>query len=265
MNTVVFATVIGVGIGLVVGALGAGGGILSVPVLVFVLGMAPHDATGASLVVVGLTAIVALRHPAQQGNVRWREGLTFGAIAIVGAALASRLSLFVPDRALMLSFGALLLIVAIVMARRAYTTRLEENAKERGPTLAGQPSEPEPQPSSRLALVCAASATGLLTGFFGVGGGFLAVPMLVIALGMPMRAASGTSLLVMIMTSAAALLARIGTPTHIDWPSVLIFAAGTVLGGMAGGPLSAKARPSSLTALFAVLLAGVGVLTLATA
>ena len=80
-----------------------------------------------------------------------------------------------------------------------------------------------------------------------------------------MRAASGTSLLVMIMTSAAALLARIGTPTHIDWPSVLIFAAGTVLGGMAGGPLSAKARPSSLTALFAVLLAGVGVLTLATA
>lgn len=264
MNAVVFAAVIGVGIGLVVGALGAGGGILSVPVLVFVLGMAPHDATGASLVVVGLTAIVALRHPAQQGNVRWREGVTFGAIAIVGAALASRLSLFVPERALMLSFGALLLIVAFVMARRAYTTRLEENAKERGATLAGQPSEPEPQPS-RLALVLAASATGLLTGFFGVGGGFLAVPMLVIALGMPMRAASGTSLLVMIMTSAAALLARIGTPTHIDWPSVLIFAAGTVLGGMAGGPLSAKARPSSLTALFAVLLAGVGVLTLATA
>ena len=264
MNAVVFAAVIGVGIGLVVGALGAGGGILSVPVLVFVLGMAPHDATGASLVVVGLTAIVALRHPAQQGNVRWREGVTFGAIAIVGAALASRLSLFVPERALMLSFGALLLIVAFVMARRAYTTRLEENAKERGATLAGQPSEPEPQPS-RLALVLAASATGLLTGFFGVGGGFLAVPMLVIALGMPMRAASGTSLPVMIMTSAAALLARIGTPTHIDWPSVLIFAAGTVLGGMAGGPLSAKARPSSLTALFAVLLAGVGVLTLATA
>ncbi|MGX6402882.1 sulfite exporter TauE/SafE family protein [Dermabacter hominis] len=264
MNAVVFAAVIGVGIGLVVGALGAGGGILSVPVLVFVLGMAPHDATGASLVVVGLTAIVALRHPAKQGNVRWREGLTFGAVAIVGAALASRLSLFVPERALMLSFGALLLIVAIVMARRAYTTRLEENAKERGPTLAGQPSEPEPHPS-RPALVLAASATGLLTGFFGVGGGFLAVPMLVIALGMPMRAASGTSLLVMIMTSAAALLARIGTPTHIDWPSVLIFAAGTVLGGMAGGPLSAKARPSSLTALFAVLLAGVGVLTLATA
>lgn len=264
MNAVVFAAVIGVGIGLVVGALGAGGGILSVPVLVFVLGMAPHDATGASLVVVGLTAIVALRHPAKQGNVRWREGLTFGAIAIVGAALASRLSLLVPERALMLSFGALLLIVAIVMARRAYMTRLEENAKERGPTLARQPSEPEPQPS-RLALVLAASATGLLTGFFGVGGGFLAVPMLVIALGLPMRAASGTSLLVMIMTSAAALLARIGTPTHIDWPSVLIFAAGTVLGGMAGGPLSAKARPSSLTALFAVLLAGVGVLTLATA
>ena len=264
MNAVVFAAVIGVGIGLVVGALGAGGGILSVPVLVFVLGMAPHDATGASLVVVGLTAIVALRHPAKQGNVRWREGLTFGAVAIVGAALASRLSLFVPEQALMLSFGALLLIVAIVMARRAYMTRLEENAKERGPTLAGQPSEPEPQPS-RLALVLAASSTGLLTGFFGVGGGFLAVPMLVIALGLPMRAASGTSLLVMIMTSAAALLARIGTPTHIDWPSVLIFAAGTVLGGMAGGPLSVKARPSSLTALFAVLLAGVGVLTLATA
>ncbi len=263
MNAVLLAAAIGVGIGLVVGALGAGGGILSVPVLVYVLGMAPHDATGASLVVVGLTAIVAIRHPAKHGYVRWKEGLIFGAIAIAGAALASRLSLLVPERALMLSFGALLLLVAAVMARRARLLRAEENAREKGSTLAGQPSEPE-GPPNRLALVLAASATGLLTGFFGVGGGFLAVPMLVIALGLPMRAASGTSLLVMIMTSAAALLARIGTPTHIDWPSVLIFAAGTVLGGAIGGPLSSRARPSTLTAIFAALLAGVGVLTLAT-
>mgnify|MGYP002713619322 FL=1 len=264
MNLVLSAAAIGVGIGLVVGALGAGGGILSVPVLVYVLGMAPHDATGASLVVVGLTAIVAIRHPAKRGNVRWKAGLSFGAIAIIGAALASRLSLLVPERALMLCFGVLLLVVAAVMARRAHMMRAEERAREEGPTLAGPPSEPKLQPS-RLALVLAASATGLLTGFFGVGGGFLAVPMLVIALGLPMRAAAGTSLLVMIMTSAAALLARIGTPTHFDWPSVLIFAGGTVLGGLAGGPLSARARASSLTALFAILLAGVGAMTLATA
>jgi uncharacterized membrane protein YfcA len=77
-----------------------------------------------------------------------------------------------------------------------------------------------------------------------------------------MRRAAGTSLLVMIVTSVAGLLARIGTPVEVDWAVTILFAAGSSLGGILGGPLSARARPSTLTWVFAGLLAAVAVVTL---
>src|SRR5690625_6462764 len=95
----------------------------------------------------------------------------------------------------------------------------------------------------------------------GVGVLFIVVLMLVIARGRAMRRASGTSLLVMIIATAASLFARIGTEVQIDWLVTLLFAAGSALGGMLGGPLSARARPSTLTILFAVLLAAVAAVT----
>lgn len=110
-------------------------------------------------------------------------------------------------------------------------------------------------------LILIATFTGLLTGFFGVGGGFIVVPMLVIALKLPMRRAAGTSLLVMIIASVAGLMGRIGTGIEIDWAVTLLFAAGSSIGGMLGGPLSARARPSTLTFAFTALL---GVVALAT-
>ena len=125
------------------------------------------------------------------------------------------------------------------------------------------PFAPAASPSPRLRyVIAAASLTGFLTGFFGVGGGFIVVPMLVIALGLAMRRASGTSLLVMIIATATSLLARLGTDVQVDWATTLVFAAGSAVGGVLGGPLSAKARPSTLTLLFAALLAGVAAVTL---
>ncbi|WP_262424930.1 TSUP family transporter [Brachybacterium sp. Z12] len=112
-------------------------------------------------------------------------------------------------------------------------------------------------------MVAAATLTGFLTGFFGVGGGFIVVPMLVIALGLAMRHASGTSLLVMVIATLTSLLARLGTDVQIDWTVTLIFAAGSAAGGLLGGPLSTKARPSTLTLLFSGLLGGVAAVTLA--
>lgn len=297
------AAAIGVGIGIVVGALGAGGGILSVPVLVYLLGFAPHNATAASLIIVLFTAVVALRHPIRHGNVAWREGLMFGAIAIAGSAVSSRASLLIPEHLLMTGFGSLLLAVSLVMFRRAAHTRREEVAHaeptptgegpERGepemtaatrnparpeqqspgaeqkPTpahpvhsLGAAPSPGRPQGRQLLTLIAAAAVTGALTGFFGVGGGFLAVPMLMIAAQLPMRRATGTSLIVMIMSSLSALAARIGTPTEIDFAAVALFALGSSIGGALGGPLSAKARPSTLTYCFAALLCVLGTFTL---
>ena len=301
MELVLLAIAVGVGVGIVVGALGAGGGILAVPVLVFLLGMPPHAATASSLVIVLITAVASLPQHARQRNVEWRAGLVFAAVSVLGAVIASRISALVPADALLTLFGIMLVLVAAAMLRRGLRTRRTEDAEaaalgtapladdaapiashddpvldQPGPDTVetadgiqhhhGEPElplSPAPPPSPRLGFViAAASLTGFLTGFFGVGGGFIVVPMLVIALGLAMRRASGTSLLVMIIATAASLLARVGTEVQIDWATTLIFAAGSAAGGIIGGPLSAKARPSTLTLLFAALLAGVAAVTL---
>lgn len=301
MELVLLAIGVGLGVGIVVGALGAGGGILAVPVLVFLLGMPPHAATASSLVIVLITALASLPHHARQRNVEWRAGLVFAGVSVVGAVLGSRLSALVPPDVLLTLFGVMLAVVAAAMLRRGLRTRRTEDAEaaalgtvpladgdapiashddpvldQPGPDTVetadglqhhhGEldlPFSPAAPPSPRLGyVIAAASLTGFLTGFFGVGGGFIVVPMLVIALGLAMRRASGTSLLVMIIATTVSLLARLGTDVQVDWATTLVFAAGSAVGGVLGGPLSAKARPSTLTLLFAALLAGVAAVTL---
>lgn len=301
MELVLLAVAVGLGVGIVVGALGAGGGILAVPVLVFLLGMPPHAAAASSLVIVLITALASLPHHARRRNVEWRAGIVFAAVSVIGAVLGSRLSALVPADLLLTLFGIMLAVVAAAMLRRGLRSRRTEDAEaaalgtapqadadariashddpvldQPGPDTVetadglqhhhGEPElplTPAPAPSPRLGLViAAASLTGFLTGFFGVGGGFVVVPMLVIALGLAMRRASGTSLLVMIIATSASLLARVGTDVQVDWATTLIFAAGSAVGGVVGGPLSARARPSTLTLLFAALLAGVAAVTL---
>ncbi|MGO2721339.1 MAG: TSUP family transporter, partial [Brachybacterium tyrofermentans] len=236
------------------------------------------------------------------GNVEWKNGLVFAGVSVVGAVVGSRLSALVPAPVLLTLFGVMLVGVAIAMLRRALRTRRDERAEaiahgtpaeleaeepvavhddpvldQPGPDTVESadgiqrhhgepelPTTPAASASPRLPLVIAAATlTGFLTGFFGVGGGFIVVPMLVIALGLAMRRASGTSLLVMVIATATSLLARLGTDVHVDWTITLIFAAGSAVGGILGGPLSTKARPSTLTLLFSVLLGGVAAVTLA--
>ncbi|MGP9682428.1 sulfite exporter TauE/SafE family protein [Brachybacterium sp. AOP3-A1-3] len=302
MELALLAIGVGLGVGIVVGALGAGGGILAVPVLVFLLGMPTHSATASSLIIVLITALVSLPHHARHGNVEWKDGLVFAGVSVVGAFVGSRLSALVPAPVLLTLFGVMLVGVAIAMLRRALRTRRDERAEaiahgtpaeleaeepvavhddpvldQPGPDTVESadgiqrhhgepelPTTPAASASPRLPLVIAAATlTGFLTGFFGVGGGFIVVPMLVIALGLAMRRASGTSLLVMVIATATSLLARLGTDVHVDWTITLIFAAGSAVGGILGGPLSTKARPSTLTLLFSVLLGGVAAVTLA--
>lgn len=265
MSTIVLAVPVGLAIGVVVGALGAGGGILAVPVLVFVLGQDPHDATASSLVIVGLTALASLTHHARAGTVAWRDGALFGLAAVVGALCGARASALVAPHLLMLLFAGLLLCVAAVMLRTALRTRAAELADGAG---AGVATRSDAQDSARrpplLRLLLAATTTGLLTGFFGVGGGFIVVPMLVLVLGLGMRRAAGTSLVVMAIATAASLLGRVGTEVHIDWGVTLLFASGSMLGGALGGPLSTRVRPSVLTFAFAGLLGTVGLVTAVT-
>ena len=270
MVDLALALVIGLGVGVVVGALGAGGGILSVPVLVYLLGQEPHAASAGSLVIVGLTALTSLVPHARTGHVRWRDGLIFGVLSSVGTVLGSRLSVLVDSQVLMLLFGVLLIAVGIMMIRKARRTaapvaertmevKVEARNKTEAETKSGADSESGSESGrqgqrSLLMLILCSTATGFLTGFFGVGGGFAVVPMLVLALGFGMREASSTSLLVMAIASATGLLSRIGTDIHVDWMIVLLFAVASMIGGQIGAPASRKVKESTLTMLFGILL-----------
>ncbi len=249
MPDIALALLVGVGIGIVVGALGAGGGILTIPVLVFLLGHDPHDAAAGSLVVVALTAIASIIAHARHGTVRWREGFLFAAACLAGSVFGSRLSVRVDGDLLLVLFAVLLAAVAALMFYRAWSD---------GDDLPTSPSNPTP---SGLVLFTAATLTGFLTGFFGVGGGFAVVPMLVMVLGFRIREAAGTSLLVIIIVSLTGLISRIGTDVTIDWPIILTFAAASMVGGLLGEPLSNRVKDRILTFSFAVLLAVVAVVT----
>ncbi len=252
------AILAGLLIGVVVGALGAGGGILAVPVLTYVLGQSAHDAAAGSLVVVGLTALASLRDPVRQGRVHWREGLVFGALSVLGAVTGSRLSVRLDEVVLMRLFSVMLLAVGAFMLRKGL---LEGRRRRRGQS---QP-RPDARARGRATVVVAATCTGFMTGFFGVGGGFIVVPMLVLALAFPMREATGTSLVVMVIAATTGLLARIGTGVSVDWVVVLPFAFASMCGGLAGGPLTRRLPSHALTTAFGVLLLGVGGSALASA
>ncbi|MCI7550937.1 MAG: sulfite exporter TauE/SafE family protein [Actinomycetaceae bacterium] len=261
MDAIVNALVIGLLIGVVVGLLGAGGGILSVPVLVYLLGQEAHNAAAGSLVIVGLTSIVSLVPRLRQGTIKWRDGIIFGLISVVGALLGARISVLVPEVLLMIVFGALLIVVAILMAERGVKDLRAE--RKRGNTSGRNADEPaenligESASTRRgnTAIVLAATCIGLLTGFFGVGGGFAVVPMLVLVLGFTMKEASATSLVVMVISSLSGLIGRIGTDVQIDFHVVLPFAFASMLGGLLGGMLTKRFRDAPLTLTFAALLA----------
>ena len=251
---ILLAAGIGIFIGLVVGALGAGGGILSIPVLVYLLSQSPHAAAAESLIIVGLTSLVALLTRREQ--VRWREGLSFGLLTLLGAVAGARLNLLISSQILLYSFSLLLIVIAIVMLRRAQTMRRTERTTQVTKSSKTAPATAtHPAPRRPLYIVfLAATGTGLLTGFFGIGGGVVVVPILIFSLGFPMPTATATSLLVMVITSALGLAGRLGTNLSLDIPLTLIFAAGSMLGGIFGGRITKSLRDSTLTYSFSALL-----------
>lgn len=258
MDAVPGALLIGLVVGVVVGALGAGGGILSVPILVYALGQAPHSATASSLVIVGSTALAGLAHHVRRETVDWRTGLTFGLFGVTGSFIGSRLSARVDGRVLLGLFAVLLAMVSVAMFRQALIAGRAERRRP-GERAAPTPSRKPAGQRSWATIIALASATGLLTGFFGVGGGFIVVPVLVLVLGVPMRTASGTSLVVMVVASISGLLSRLGTDVVIDWRLTIAFTIASMTGGVIGGPVAARVKTWLLMLIFAVLLAVVAV------
>lgn len=258
----VLAVGAGVLIGLSLGALGGGGSILAVPVLVYLLHQSAAQATTGSLVVVATTSLIAAITAYRAGRVLLGRGVAFGVVAIGGATVGAKAAPHVPSDVLLAAFAVLMLVVGGLMVVRQVRARRGGRTPD-----AGRPALDDPiitfsptfacQCPRALKVVVTATAVGLLTGFLGVGGGFLVVPALLMALALPMEYAAGTSLVVITITSVAALGVRAGAGAHPDWLPVAALTAASTLAAVAGARLADRVDTSRLQAAFTVLVLGV--------
>ncbi len=225
-----------VGIGLSLGLTGAGGSILTLPVLVHLAGMPPQQAVGPSLLIVGLAAFVGCLQRARAGDIHYRAVGMFGVSGAVGAVLGSRLTPLLSPDALMLVFAALMGLVAVRMFRPIG-------------------SEPRPLPECKpVRCLGAGLITGILTGFLGVGGGFLLVPALMRFARLPLKMAAGTSLAIIAVNAAVGFLSHLGA-TPIPWTLVGVYSALAALGAWGGGAISSRLPGQGLRRAFAWLVA----------
>ncbi len=229
------------GIGLSLGLIGGGGSILTVPILVYLLGVDPHEAVPMSLAVVGATSVLGAYLHWRKDNVDLSTGLLFGGAGVVGAFIGSPLTKLLSAEALLLLFGVLMLVVAVSMLWR------------RKHAISDATHKPHPVQG-----VLAGLGVGILTGFLGVGGGFLIVPALVFFGGQGMKRAVGTSLFVIFLNCVAGLVAHLGI-NHFDWP-LTASVMGLALGGaIVGTLLSHRIAAARLQGMFALLVLGVAV------
>jgi uncharacterized membrane protein YfcA len=226
--------------GLVLGTLGGGGSILTVPILVYVLGYDAKAAIGMSLAVVGVTSAVGAFGHWHAGNVRPRPAAVFAGCAVAGTLLGTRLATLVSGPFQLTLFAIVMLLAAGFMLR---------GSAERAADATG-PARPT---RSTLLTGLDGLAVGALTGLVGVGGGFLIVPALVVLGGLPMHQAVGTSLAV-IAVNALVGFAGYLDQIVVDWAFMLAFTACAVAGIIAGSRLAGRIPARSLRRAFAVLL-----------
>lgn len=280
-------TAIGLGllIGAVLGTLGGAGSILAVPALVYLLGQSAQDATTSSLVIVGLTALVGVASYARSGHIHWRTGIAFGVIGTTTAIAGTALNRRVDDHVLLLGLSAVMILTAggmLIRARRdsqghddhstpaagtgADTTAPAPDRASGAGAATAQLTRPAAGSTARrdqgrrrgrtvlvVKVVLAGLTVGFLTGFFGVGAGFVVVPVLVLALGLPMPAAVGTSLVIMAINSAASLAARAGQ-AHFDWALIVPFTIAAMASSLAGKSIADRLPNTALNRAFALLL-----------
>lgn len=243
-------TVSGGIVGLVLGLVGGGGSILAVPLLAYAVGItSPHVAIGTSAIAVSLSALGNVVSHARAGNVKWRCGTAFTAAGVVGAVAGSTVAKALDGQKLLILFGALMIVVGLAMLRKR--------------SAAGNPEVRLSMTTVRELLpllIGIGFAVGLLSGFFGIGGGFLIVPGLMLATGMPLTIAIGTSL-VAVAAFGAATAASYAVSGMIDWPIAGLFVLGGLVGGITGvafgKALAARKRALNLTFAGVVILIGV--------
>jgi uncharacterized membrane protein YfcA len=283
--TAILAVLLGLAIGTVLGALGGGGAILTVPALVYVLRQPPQEATTSSLLIVGLTALVGVSSYLPERRIDLKVGIVFALLGVPATWAGSALNHRANEDVLLLGFSLLMLVAANAMIGRRSASRVSaaprqpvissDAALAAGHHMAASVGGPAVQPGEEvpgagtvaaknggvegprsarpIMLVLTALAVGLLTGFFGVGGGFVILPALVVVLGLPMQQAVGTSLLVIALNSATSLAAR-GGDAHVQLDIVGPFTAAAMIATIAGKRIADRIPVERLRRAFAVLL-----------
>jgi len=255
------ASPLGFLIGISLGALGGGGSILAVPALVYAAGQTPKHATTTSLMLVAITAMIGIIPHWRAGRIRLAPGVIFGLAGVGGSLLGSHWNNAADPNVLLLLFSGLMLVAAYGMWRHVSTTKKESVPQSVGAAAAPvAPTSVRVDPMTILKVIVAGTIVGLLTGFFGVGGGFVIVPALVLALGFSMPEAIGTSLLVITINSLVALTTRL-QPGSIEWGTVIPFTVASLIGVIVGSRLAGTRDSSSLQRWFVGLLVVVAMYT----
>jgi uncharacterized membrane protein YfcA len=225
-------------VGFSLGLIGGGGSILAVPLMVYVVGVPDaHLAIGTSAIAVAANAAVNLSNHARGGTVRWSCALLFAAAGIVGAFVGSIFGKMLDGQKLLALFALLMLVIALLMLR----TRSRDGLPDVDMTLANMP-----------AITGLGVATGTLSGFFGIGGGFLIVPALMLATGMSTMNAVSSSL-VAVTAFGLTTAASYAWSGLVSWPLAGLFIGGGIIGGLFG-TRSARllsARRGALNIVFA--------------
>lgn len=212
----------GILVGFVLGLVGGGGSILAVPLMLYLIGVDnPHVAIGTSALAVAANALSNLFVHARRGNVRWPCASVFASAGIAGAYLGSTLGKAFDGQRLLALFAVLMVVIGVLMLRR-------RNAQENANARLGKGNAP--------ALIGLGTLSGAFSGFFGIGGGFLIVPGLMTATGMPMLAAVGSSLVAVFAFGLTTAL-NYAYSGLVNWP----LAAVLIVAGSAGGVAGARA------------------------
>lgn len=248
MLTIVIGALI---IGLTLGMLGSGGSAITVPVLIYMVGHGAKESIAESMAIVGLISIVAAIPYAKSNQIDWRSVWYFGIPGMAGTFLGAWLGGIASDALQLLVFGGVLLAAAYSMLRKPPSSNENESA----------PDELHRSPFLKIAMEGA--LVGIVTGFVGVGGGFLIVPALVVLAKLPIRLAIGTSLIIIAMKASIGFAKYehylLSHETSVNWQTILVFTLIGVIGSFAGGLINAQLNQQVLKQVFAgflILLGG---------
>lgn len=244
---IITALALGLLVGALLGLVGGGGSILAVPALVYAVGLPLSSAIPTSLVVVGASSAVAVL-PRLRGGVNWRLAAVIGAAGTATAYLGALVNRLLDQKVLLLAFAVIMVIAGVRMFR---TTKAG----------GGPCALPDGGTNWRSCLpraLAVGAVVGFLTGLLGVGGGFLIVPALTLVLGLPMGLTIGTSLVIIVINSAAGFTAYL-SDLQIDWGVTAAFAAAAMAASLAAGRLGRRLPDVILKRGFAVLVLAVAV------